>query len=278
MPRKKSAGQSVFSFAVFVILEIAALLLLSNNSSLQRLWVARASHGVTGSVWGSVQGITDYFGLKKKNAELAQENTNLSALVKGYEKALKEMDPSFRPELKSDGFHYLPATVLKGSTNSQHNYLILDKGSEDGVERNSGVITRNGVIGIVDAVSKHYSYAISFLNTEMSISARIGDSGAVGSMTWDGLGTNGAVLKEIPLQFKFEPGDTVFTSGYSTIFPPDIPIGVTGEARVINGATNEVKINLFQDHSTLKHVTIVRNSRIEEIESLEKSQEEEKKK
>lgn len=273
MPRKKkSAWYSVFCLAVFIALEAAALLMLSNNSALQRLWIARASHWVMGTVWGGVQGVTDYFGLKKENASLAEENIRLSALVKGYEKALKELNPEFQPEMKSDGFHYLPATILKGSSNSQHNYLILDKGSDDGVVRNSGVITGNGVVGIVDAVSRHYSYAISFLNTEMSISARIGTDGPIGSMNWDGMETNGAILKEIPLQFKFEPGDTVYTSGYSSIFPPDIPIGVTGETKVINGATNEVKIRLFQDHNNLKHVTIVKNSRIEEIESLENSQ------
>ena len=121
----------------------------------------------------------------------------------------------------------------------------------------------------MDAVDKHYSYAISFMNPEISISARLGSEGAVGPLTWDGVSTRGAVLKEIPLQYKFQKGDTVFTSGFSAIFPPDIPIGTTGDAKIVNGATNEIKVNLFQDFSTLKYVVVVENIGREEIMSLE---------
>ena len=91
----------------------------------------------------------------------------------------------------------------------------------------------------------------------------------MGPLAWDGISTSGAVLKEIPLQYKYNPGDTVYTSGYSAIFPPDIPIGIAGEARVINGATNEIKVRLFQDHSALKYVTIIQNTRSAEIEEIE---------
>ena len=125
------------------------------------------------------------------------------------------------------------------------------------------------MIGIVDAVSRHYSYAISFLNAEFSVSARIGNDGAAGPMCWDGRHNDSAVLKEIPLQYKFEPGDTVYTSGYSSIFPPDIPLGVTGERKIVNGATYEVSVELFMDFSALRYVTLVTNKELAEIESLE---------
>ena len=229
MPKERSIVQRIFIAVVFILLEVAALLMLSHNNQLQRLWIARISHGFMARTWGT------------------------------------------------NGFNYIPATIIKSSSNTQHNYLIIDKGSEDGVVRNSGVITTDGVIGIVDAVSPHYSYAISFLNTELFISARLGESGAVGPLAWDGTSSDGAILKEIPLQFKFEPGDTVYTSGYSSIFPPDIPIGVAGESKIINGATNEIKVRLFQNHKALKYVTIVGNARAEEIEAIENQEEQQKK-
>ena len=223
--------------------------------------------------WGASQSVSNYFSLKRQNDELALENDRLQKLVRGYELAAREADPASKPVLADNGFNYIPATIIKSSTNTQHNYLIIDKGSEDGVTRNSGIITDKGVIGIVDAVSSHYSYAISFLNTELFISARLGNSGAVGPLAWDGTGSDRAILKEIPLQFKFAPGDTVYTSGYSTIFPPDIPIGVAGESKIINGATNEIKVDLFQNHKALKYVTIVSNTRAAEIEAIEKQEE-----
>lgn len=273
MPKERSVVRNILTVAVFIILEIASVLMLSRNNQIQRLWIARISHGFMARTWGASQSVSNYFSLKRQNDELALENDRLQKLVRGYELAAREADPASTPVLADNGFNYIPATIIKSSTNTQHNYLIIDKGSEDGVTRNSGIITDKGVIGIVDAVSSHYSYAISFLNTELFISARLGNSGAVGPLAWDGTGSDRAILKEIPLQFKFAPGDTVYTSGYSTIFPPDIPIGVAGESKIINGATNEIKVDLFQNHKALKYVTIVSNTRAAEIEAIEKQEE-----
>ena len=273
MPKERSVVRNILTVAVFIILEIASVLMLSRNNQIQRLWIARISHGFMARTWGASQSVSNYFSLKRQNDELALENDRLQKLVRGYELAAREADPASKPVLADNGFNYIPATIIKSSTNTQHNYLIIDKGSEDGVTRNSGIITDKGVIGIVDAVSSHYSYAISFLNTELFISARLGNSGAVGPLAWDGTGSDRAILKEIPLQFKFAPGDTVYTSGYSTIFPPDIPIGVAGESKIISGATNEIKVDLFQNHKALKYVTIVSNTRAAEIEAIEKQEE-----
>ena len=273
MPKERSVVRNILTVAVFIILEIASVLMLSRTNQIQRLWIARISHGFMARTWGASQSVSNYFSLKRQNDELALENDRLQKLVRGYELAAREADPASKPVLADNGFNYIPATIIKSSTNTQHNYLIIDKGSEDRVTRNSGIITDKGVIGIVDAVSSHYSYAISFLNTELFISARLGNSGAVGPLAWDGTGSDRAILKEIPLQFKFAPGDTVYTSGYSTIFPPDIPIGVAGESKIINGATNEIKVDLFQNHKALKYVTIVSNTRAAEIEAIEKQEE-----
>ena len=255
MPKERSTVQRIFIAVVFIILEVAALLMISRNNELQRLWIARISHGFMAKTWGTTQAVSDYFSLKRQNDALALENERLREVVRGYEAAAKEADPAMKPVTTGDGFRYIPATIVKSSSNTQHNYLIIDKGSDDGVIRNAGVITPDGVIGIVDAVSRHYSYAISFQNTELFISARLGESGAVGPLAWDGMSSDGAILREIPLQFKFEPGDTVYTSGYSSIFPPDIPIGIAGESKIINGATNEIKVRLLQNLKALKYVT-----------------------
>lgn len=277
MPKERSVFQSVLTVAVFIFLEIAAVLMLSHNSQMQRLWVARISHGFMAKTWGTTQAISNYFSLKSQNDKLALENDSLRRMVRSFEIEARATDPAWQPVMRDDGFLHIPATIIKSSSNTQHNYLIIDKGSEDGVTRNSGIITSEGVIGIVDAVSAHYSYGISFLNSELYISARLGDSGAVGPLAWDGKHTDGAILKEIPLQFKFEPGDTVFTSGYSAIFPPDIPLGVTGDSKIINGATNEIKVSLFQNHQALKYVTIVVNTKADEITEIENHEKSQKK-
>lgn len=273
MPREKSVISKILIFAIFVGLEVASLLILLNNGALQRTWIAGISHSFMAKTWGATQSARSYFSLKKQNDELALENHRLQEAIRRYENSFIASD-SASVVVVEDGFSFTPAKIVKSSANSQHNYLILNKGSDDGIRQNSGIVTPKGVVGIIDAVSRHYSYALSFMNTEMSISARLGRDGVVGPLVWDGLRSDGAILKEIPLQIKFAPGDTVFTSGYSSIFPADIPLGVAGTGKVVNGATNEISVSLFQNHKTLKYVTIVDNARMEEIEEIEKLQEE----
>ena len=150
--------------------------------------------------------------------------------------------------------------------------MIVGKGSNQGVVEGAGVITGKGAVGVIDAVSENYSYARSFKNHEMSISARLGKEGAVGPLSWNGRTGNGAILKEIPHHVEFAPGDTVYTSGYSSIFPPDIPLGVTGASKIVNGATYEIEVKLFEDFGAVRYVTVVENKGQVEMKRLEEEQ------
>lgn len=270
MARKKGI-RFIFNAAIFIILEIAALAMLRNSGVMQRLWISRGFHAVSASVWGSVQDLGYYFSLKQKNDELAQENFKLTQQIRRYRLITGEdFSDTVRTTADTTGeYRYLPAVIVRMSNNSQHNYMIISKGYEDGVVEKSGIITSKGAVGIIDAVSRHYSYALSFRNSGISISARIGKEGAVGPMKWDGRSSRGAILSEIPHHIGISPGDTVYTSGYSTIFPPDIPLGTIGESRLVNGATYEIKVTLFEDFSRLRYVTIVNHTAKEELKELE---------
>ena len=271
MPRqKKSIFQTVFATAIFILMEVAALHFLSDSGRLQRIWIARISHGVERNIWGWTESVRYYFSLDEQNRALAGENLKLRDALNRYTDLSSEQAlDSALLQLPPSGFDYICAKVVKMSGNKQHNYLIIDKGEDDGVCLQDGIVTSCGVIGIVEAVGEHYAYAISLRNKNMSLSARLGLSGASGPMSWDGRSARGAVLREIPLQYHFETGDTVYTSGHSSIFPPDIPLGVTGKAKIVNGATWEIEVEMFQDFSTLKYVAVVRNTGEAEIRALE---------
>ena len=268
--RRNSIITHIFNAAIFIILEIAALNMLSHNGAMQNVWFSKGMHAVMGTLWGGTEQIKDYFSLRKVNESLALENHELRTRLAQYEAQEQEADEKMQISDIAGGFRYIPASIMKISNNTQHNYMIIGKGSEDGVATGSGVITGKGAIGVVDAVSSNYSYAISFKNHEMNISARLGKEGAVGPLSWDGKSRNGAILKEIPPHVEFEPGDTVFTSGYSSIFPPDIPLGTTGKSKIVNGATYEIEVTLFEDFGSTRHVTIVENLGKDEIKKLEK--------
>lgn len=276
MEKRRNILSLTLNTAVFILLEIAALHILGNNGTIQNFFLMKGVHGLMGKVWGSTEAVSRYFSLKKENEALSMEVFRLSRQVDNLNRRLEDatLEASAAESdifTREGPFEFKRAAVVKQSLNKQHNYLIISKGSEDGIRPQSGLVSSSGVIGIVDAVGKHYSYAISFLNSEMSISARIGMDGASGPMTWDGVHRDGAILKEIPLQNKFEKGDTVYTSGYSSIFPADIPLGVTGKSKIVNGSTYEVNIRLFQDYSAVRHVTVVWNRDRQEMENLEAS-------
>ena len=273
MQRRRTITGTLINTAVFILLEIAALGMLRHGDSLQDLFISRAAHGFLGYFWGVSESISDYASLRTENRHLAEEILQLTETITRLEEeaaAAAACDSADYTTAWRGKYEFIPAEVIKNSVNKQHNYLIIGKGSDDGVRPQTGIITSRGVIGIVDAVSRHYSYAISFLNSDSSISARIGKDGAAGPMAWDGKGSGNALLREIPLQVKFEEGDTVYTSGFSTIFPPDIPIGRITGSRIVNGATFEIKVSLFQDFSSVRHVCLVRNRDLDEIMSLEK--------
>mgnify|MGYP003287758413 FL=1 len=256
--------------AIFVFLEVAALNMLKNNSELQGAWISRGAQNVMSAIWGSSQNVSEYFSLKGRNDALAQENFELRMRLQQLEEMLPEGSAEAVPANGTIGnYRYIPAEISKISNGTQHNYMIIGKGFEDGVTEGAGVITAEGAVGIIDAVSRKYSYARSFKNHEMNISARLGNEGAVGPLAWDGIHSDGAILREIPHHVEFAMGDTVYTSGYSSIFPPDIPLGTVGESKIVNGATYEIKVTLFEDFGALRYVTIVENLDKDEMKELE---------
>jgi len=276
MHRNKKILSIISSAAIFILMEIAALNMISRNGELQKSWMASIGHSFMAGVWGVGDNIRDYFSLRSQNEALARENFDLNLEVARYRIAEEHNKNTENADTLPEGlnFTYTPARIVKMARNSQHNYFIIDKGFEDGIRPEDGVITGKGAIGIVDAVDAHHSFCLSFLNNSLSVSARLGRNGVVGPLSWTGQGTGRAILREIPLQVKFSQGDTVWTSGFSAIFPPDIPIGTTGKSKIINGSVNEIQVDLFQDFASLRYVTVSGNKAREEIEKLEKEEEE----
>lgn len=270
MQARRNIVSILIDVAAFIILEAAALSMLAHNGTLQNLWITRGLHAINASVWGRGESVTRYFSLRKENEALAQENAELREKLLQYEKVIREEEVGKGSIVGN--YKYTPATIVKHSTNKQHNYIIMDKGTDDGVTVGSGVITRQGVIGIVDAASRHYCYVRSFNNKDMVISARIGRSGNIGALTWDGISTRKAILSEVPHHSVIDRGDTIYTSGFSSIFPPDVPLGLAGSSKIVGGSSYEIKVWMFEDFSRVRYATVVENIEKPEIAELEEEQ------
>lgn len=270
MPKSAKAYHGLMTAAIFILLEIAAIGMLKRSSTLQDIWINRFSHRTMAALWGGGERIRNHFSLEKQNAALELENHELREQVRLYQ-AMKELKVEAGQEsaFKARDFKYIPATVTKISRNTAHNYIIVNKGSADGIKPYSGIITSKGVVGIISAVDKHYSYGMTIMNSNLSVSSRIGKSGIVSPLIWDGMHPDRATLKDVPPHYVVEPGDTVLTSGFSSIFPPDIPIGTTGKSSLVDGVAKHTEVFLFENLSALRYVTIVENPSRSEIFQLE---------
>ena len=274
MPQGQKTSSFFVCAATFILLEVAALAMLHASSTLQNIWLNRASHRTMAFLWGSGEAVRSQFQLDRLNQDLQAENARLQVRLRAYERlGVSEEELDRMAARESAAYRYTPATVVKMSRNRVHNYIILNKGSEDGIRPQSGIISDLGVVGIVEAVDRHYSYGLTLMNPEMSIGTRIGRTDIVAPLSWDGHSTGRAIVRDLPPHYAIEPGDTVRTSGYSTIFPPGIPIGVTGGSHLVDGSTRRVEVQLFQDFSTVRYVTVVENLERTEIMALEAERE-----
>ena len=270
MARGQKSASFLVCAAIFISMEVAALAMLHATSVSQGIWIDRASHRTMALLWGGGETLRNHFRLEGLNQELLAENARLQERLHRYERREAEQEERERMAGRESAvYRYTPATVVKMSRNRTHNYIILNKGYEDGIRPQSGIISDRGIVGIVEAVDRHYSYGVTLMNPAMSIGVRVGGTDVVAPLSWDGFSSSGAVVRDLPPHYGIAPGDTVRTSGYSTIFPPGIPIGMTGDTRLVDGSTRQVDVTLFQDFSSLRYVTVVENLERSEIMALE---------
>ena len=214
--------------------------------------------------------VENYFVLKKINKTLLKENTILKKFklrsnnIPLYSNSLK-IEKRFPFEVKS-------ANVIKNSFLNQQNYIIVDKGYDDGIKSEMAVISNLGIVGIVKSVSKHYSSVISILNQNLKINVRLKNNPAYGSLSWEGLNPKKFKVEDIVMNTKIFIGDTIITGGMSSYFPAGI---VLGEVKNFddNKQSGYYTINaeLFEDPSQVYYVYIIENKDAKEINSLNKN-------
>ncbi|MCK9303813.1 MAG: rod shape-determining protein MreC [Bacteroidales bacterium] len=277
MAAKTSVKPLLAGVLTFLILEAVALMLMANDSIVQKIRIEGAVAYLGEKLYNFRSGITYYFSLREINDQLSKENTRLLNQLSYYRTLTENRDSAFVHRDDSSGraekgensdFYYIPAKIVGMSTNRLHNYLIINKGSKDGIKEDMGVISSEGVAGVIRSVSDNYAYVISLLNVSQAVSAKIVSSGAYGPLTWDGRSAQTAILSEIPQHIPVMTGDTVATSGLSTIFPPDIPLGRIRKSKIVMGSHHQIEVRLFQDFRTLHFVNVVVNRNKEELDKL----------
>lgn len=178
-------------------------------------------------------------------------------------------DDSVLVDSASFEFRFIPAKVINNSVYNVNNYLLIDKGRRDGIEKDMGVICEKGVVGKVVNVTEHYSSVISMLHPYTIVSARFTDNQHIANVTWGNRDYRFGTVNDIPLHLNLEKGDTLVTSGFSNIYPADIMIGTIEEMLESDSKDfNSAKIRFSTNFSTLRHVFVIENLNQAEIDSL----------
>jgi len=246
------------NFLVFIALEVAAFMLISMNNAYPRSSMLSTANDVVAWQNEQISEIKGYFSLRSQNEQLAAE-------VAALRNQLCSMDSS---ENKAP-IHYQHVKVVQMTTDRLHNYLTINRGSKDGIQRGQGVRNEEGVVGIVKTVGRNYSVVLPLINTHSNLSCRFAKNDYAGTLKWDGKDNRFAQLADVSAHMVANPGDTIITSGLSPVFPEGIPVGIV-ESSVLKAGDSylTITVRLSTNFKRLKYAEVVQNADQNELEEL----------
>jgi len=255
--------------AFFILLESVAIAVYLQSDYLLKaragFWLKEAEAFVE----EQLTALSSYVGLRDQNERLVAENLALRNELEHRRIIVDVLHEAKLDSLYATQYKYYGGTVVSNSVVNQHNYFAINVGSKQGIMPSMPVLADGSVVGMVLTTSRHYSIVISLLNTDMRLSAKLKRTGYFGSLRWDGIGYQTALLSDIPHHVDVRKGDTVVTTGYSNIFPADLFVGIVDNVEVKGGDFNIVRVKLGCDFKRLHYVTLISDSLRRERDSVE---------
>ncbi|HMD07406.1 MAG TPA: rod shape-determining protein MreC [Candidatus Acidoferrum sp.] len=237
-----SRHRSIFLLGGVVLLQVLLLAVQIKRDSqgrLIRVWTVGAvspferagAHGVSHirDTWNH------YFALQntsRENEELKRENGALKLQITQLQSKAGEADRlaallKFRQT--NVDVPMISARVIGGSADSASQTIYLDRGERDGIRRNMGVITPDGVVGKVIESYKDTAQVLLLTDKDSGVGAMLVDSRLQGPV--GGTGEPLLIMKYIPNDDNVNSGERVVTSGMDRIFPRDLPVGTIAEIK-----------------------------------------------
>ncbi len=256
------------AFFVFLVFEGFSIFLIIQNQNYHKAAFINSSNVLVGNIAETSSDISDYFNLKSQNEVLSVEVAVLKERI-----AAMELQVEAIQEIKDDAdtlYDFIPAKVVYNSYRQLNNYLTLNKGHKDGIKINQGVIGADGIVGKIRSASENFSIVVSLLHTDFLVSSLHKRSGTFCTTNWDGRNPEFANLIYVPRHVFVNKGDTVTTSGYSSVFPANQFIGIVEEVNTLPNATfHDIRIKLATDFSQINFVSVVENKLSLEKDSIE---------
>jgi rod shape-determining protein MreC len=255
---------------LFLLLETLSFYLIFKNNRFQNTGFINSANVVSANVLSLYSEIREYFYLRKTNQILVEENALLRSLLK--QSFIEKQIPYKSDTNYLQKYVYRTAKVLNNSVNKRNNFLTLDKGRLHGIEPEMGVISPDGVVGVVKDVSENFSSVMSVLNKNTVVSCKVKKNGYLGTLVWEGGDYSYGTLNDVPRHAALEKGDTIITSGASAIYPEGILVGFVDSINLEDGDNfYTVRIRFSTDYAKLTYVYVVKNLMKDEQVKLEKA-------
>ncbi|PCJ67648.1 MAG: hypothetical protein COA58_00500 [Bacteroidetes bacterium] len=254
---------------LFIVLQIICGFLLFGLNPYQQATFTHAASNLTAASNQLSSEVTGYIGLKDQNKLLQNQiSTQFQNSPQNSFLYLKDTftirDTSRRPL-----FDAIPAQVVYNTVHKANNVFIINKGSDEGIQRNMGVISSEGVAGIVLRSNSQYSTVMSLLNTDMKVIPNINGSEYFTELVWDNAETSHLKIKGINKLEEIEEGDKVYTGKSSLLFPAGIPVGTISKLTALESSQYfETEMVTATNFRKLTYVYVIINRDAELIETL----------
>lgn len=262
---------------LFIILEGISLVLVVSFNNYQKATMFTSANSIAGNIYSAITDVNSYFGLKSENKALVEQNRDLMNNIELLNARLREYEDSAsiaeitHAAQHHEGFCYKAARVVNNSISKTNNYITIDKGTSHDIQGQMGVFNNQGVIGVTIASSENFTVVLPLLNSKSIISCRVKGS-TLCTLKWNGNDTRHSYLIDLPRYELFERGDTVYTSGFSSIFPAGIPLGRIEKLEdSADGQSYRARVELFVDFTNIDNVFVVGHSNRQEQKELEES-------
>lgn len=262
----------VYVLLLFIILEATALHFYSNSTNYTQAKLLTISNSAVGGLFATFSDVTSYFGLKQENQRLAEEIVTLRNQLEtaANQNPVTSADSVMIAGDSVNEYYYMTANVINNSISRQDNLITLDKGWRDGVESGMAIATIDGaIVGYILQSSNKFSVAMSMLNSSFRSSGRIRTTEWYGPVFWDGTSYQHIMLTDIPKYATIQRGDTIVTTNYSSIFPPNMKVGTVESFQLNESLLYDVKVRVFAPMASLNKVMIIKYSDAEERDQLE---------
>ena len=254
---------------IFILLEIVSFSLIIRHNEYQRAIFSENASTLFGNVSSTITRIKDYFRLKEMNESLANENILLKNRLEEYELLRDTIIHGTVVQDSIPVYEYIGAKQVNATYNRTKNYITLNRGRKNGLQKEMAVCTPEGIVGLIQDLSDHFAVVIPLINVDSRISAKIKKNNYYGSLQWDGNDYAYSYLNDIPYHVEVNAGDTIVTSGLSKIFPEGIVVGYVESVDKETANFLKIKVKLAVDFKRINHVYVILNNKKNEQTSLE---------